>query len=290
MKMELSDPPTEEEVSRINLAYLPRFTVPNMDEYLARSAQRSADVRAALRCSLDVPYGASPRERLDIFPADKPGAPVHVFIHGGYWRALDKSVYSLVAGPLVAAGATAVILEYDLCPSVRLTDIVAQARRALAWIHGHIAAHHGDPARIFVSGHSAGGHLTGMLAATDWSRDWGLPNDLIKATAPLSGLFDVEPHRHSLLQADLRLTAEEARQVSPMYHPPVARGPALVAVGEAESDLFHWQSLQYAAHLRLHGVKAQYVSVPGANHFDMTEHLADPRHPLTRALIAQMGL
>ena len=185
---------------------------------------------------------------------------------------------------------TVVVPNYDLCPDVRITDITNQMRRAVAWVYKNATKFNGSRAKIYVSGHSAGGHLTGMLAATDWAGEAGLPNKVIKGSAPLSGLFDIEPHRHSQLQAEIRLTAKEAKAMSPMYLPPVAKGPAIVAVGGAEPDLFHWQSLAYAAHLRRHGVKAEYVSMGSDNHFDITDRLATARDPLTKALIAQMGL
>ena len=281
---------SKRDIDHINLQYLPRLTVPNADEYLEKSAKRSARTRKKLSCDIDVAYGDTPGQTLDIFPAAKKGAPVHIFIHGGYWRALDKDVYSHVAGPMVAAGATVVLVNYDLCPSVRITDIVNQVRRAIVWVYKNIGKFNGDRKKIFVSGHSAGGHLTGMMIATDWSKEAGLPKSLIKGSAPLSGLFDIEPHRHSQLQEDIRLTAKEAKAMSPMYLPPVAKGPAIVAVGGIEPDLFHWQSLEYAARLRLHGVAAEYVSMPGDNHFAITDRLGNARDPLTKALIAQMGL
>ena len=281
--------PSTQEIEHINLQYLPRLTVPNVEGYLEKSAERSARVRKKLGGEIDLAYGDSAGQKLDVFPAAAKGAPVHIFIHGGYWRSLDKHFYSHVAGPMVAAGATVVVPNYDLCPDVRITDIVEQMRRAVAWVHKNAAKFNGSRAKIYVSGHSAGGHLTGMLAATDWAAA-GLPNTVIKGTAPLSGLFDIEPHRHSQLQAEIRLTAKEAKAMSPMYLPPVARGSAIVAVGGGEPDLFHWQSLAYAAHLRQHGIKAEYVSMGSDNHFDITDRLASPRDPLTKALIAQMGL
>lgn len=281
---------TKAQISDINHQYLPRLTVKNADEYLQKSAERSARVRKKLTCQMDIAYGDTPGQTLDIFPAVRKGAPVHVFIHGGYWRSLDKSIYSHVAGPMVAAGATVVLPNYDLCPQVRITDIVQQMRRAIAWVYRNIAKHNGDPTRIYVSGHSAGGHLTGMMLATNWWKEGRLPNNLIKGSAPLSGLFDIEPHRHSQLQPDIRLTAKEVKDMSPMYLPPVAKGPSIVAVGGAEPDLFHWQSLKYAAHLRLHRIKADYVSTTGDNHFSITDRLGNTRDPLTKAIIAQMGL
>ena len=281
---------TKAQIKDINFQYLPRLTVTNVEEYLQKSAARSTRLRKNLSCQIDVPYGDTPGQMLDIFPAARKGAPVHVFIHGGYWRSLDKGIYSHIAGPMVAAGATVVLPNYDLCPQVRITDIVQQMRRAIVWVYKNIAKHNGDPKSIYVSGHSAGGHLTGMMISTDWSKEGRLPKDLIKGSAPLSGLFDIEPHRHSQLQPDIRLTAKEAKAMSPMYLLPLAKGPSIVAVGGAESDLFHWQSLEYAARLRLCGIKAEYVSTPGDNHFGITDRLGNARHPLTKALIAQMGL
>ena len=279
-----------QEIEHINLQYLPRLIVPNVEGYFERSAELSVTARKELKCEIDLAYGDTAGQKLDVFPAANKGAPVHIFIHGGYWRSLDKHYYSHVAGPMVAAGATVVVVNYDLCPEVRITDIVEQMRRAVVWVHGNIEKFNGDANKIYVSGHSAGGHLTGMLAATDWKAESGLPIDLIKGTAPLSGLFDIEPHRNSQLQPDIRLTEEEAKTQSPLYLPPVAKGSAFVAVGGGEPDLFHWQSLAYAAHLRLHGIKAEYVSVGNDNHFDITDRLANADDALTKSLIAQLGL
>jgi arylformamidase len=281
---------SKQDIDHINMQYLPRLIVANVEGYLQKSADRSARVRKKLTCKRNIAYGDTPGQTLDVFPAATKGAPVNIFIHGGYWRALDKDVYSHIAGPMVAAGATVVMVNYDLCPGVRITDIVNQVRRAIVWVYKNIAKHNGDRKKIFVSGHSAGGHLTAMMNATDWAQEAGLPKSLIKGSAPLSGLFDIEPHRHSQIQEDIRLTAKEAKAMSPMYMTPVAKGPVIVAVGGIEPDLFHWQSLEYAARLRLHGIKAEYISMPGDNHFDITDRLGNARDPLTKAIIAQMGL
>lgn len=281
---------SKQETDHINLQYLPRLTVPNFEAYMEKSAVRSARVRKKMGCEIDLAYGDTAGQKLDVFPAASKGAPVHIFIHGGYWRSFDKHFYSHVAGPLVAAGATVVVPNYDLCPDVRVTDIVQQMRRAVIWVYKNAAKFNGNRAKIYVSGHSAGGHLTGMLVATDWTAEAGLPNNVIKGSAPLSGLFDIEPHRHSQLQPDIRLTTMETKTLSPMYLAPIAKGSAIVAVGGGEPDLFHWQSLAYAAHLRLHGVKAQYVSMGNDNHYEITDRLASERDPLTKALVAQMGL
>ncbi len=283
---------TKAQVKDLNYQYLPLLTVNNAGEYLSNSAKRSARMRNKLSCQLDISYGNTDGQKLDIFPGSSKEAPVHVFIHGGYWRAphINKSLYSYIAGPLVTAGATVVLIDYDLCPQVRISDIVEQVKTAMTWIYKNIRKYNGDRKRIFVSGHSAGGHLTAMMMATDWWQERRLPRDLIKGTLLLSGLFDIEPHRHTDLQQDIRLTAGEAKKMSPMYLRPLSKGPSIIAVGEDEPDLFHWQSLQYAAQLRTHRIKANYISIPGDNHFSITDRLGKARDPLTKALISQMTL
>jgi arylformamidase len=283
---------TDAEKDDINYQYLPRFTVANAQEYLDAAKRRSARALRKLDGRLDIAYGDTPGQKLDVFAGASKGAPVQIFIHGGYWRArdIDRRAYSEIAAPLVAAGATVVLPDYDLCPDVSVTEIVAQIRRAVLWVHKNISRHNGTSRQIFVSGHSAGGHLTAMLAATDWEGLAGIKNDLIKGSTTLSGLFDIEPHRHSQLQQDIRLTAKEARLMSPMRLPVVSRGPVLTAVGGAEPDLFHWQSLQYAARLREQRIGAEYLSTPGDNHFTITDRLGRSRDPLTKAIIGQMGL
>lgn len=281
---------TAAQIEDMNLQYSPRLTVPDADDYLQKSAEKSAEVRQKLNGTLDISYGDTAGQKLDIFPAADKNAPVHVFIHGGYWRALDKDHYSHLAAPLVNAGATAVLVNYDLCPAVRVSDIVKQVRRSIIFVHGAISDFNGDPDKIYVSGHSAGGHLAAMMIATDWSASAGLDPQLIKGSVLLSGLFDIEPHRHLDIQADINLTADEAREMSPMGWPAVVKSPVLLAVGEHEPNLFHWQSLAYAAHLRTNGVKAEYLSMPGDNHFSITDRLGNADDALTQLIIAQMRL
>ncbi|WP_373084964.1 alpha/beta hydrolase [Sneathiella sp.] len=281
---------TPTEIEELNIQYLPRRTVPDTDTYFERAARRSARLRAELSCHIDVPYGDSDLQTLDIFPAAAEDSPVFIFIHGGYWRALDKGSYSDIAAPFVAAGATVVLPNYDLCPAVTITDIVQQMRGALQWCYRNISRYHGDPERIYLSGHSAGGHLTGMMMATDWQGEFGLPADLLKGAAPLSGLFDIEPHRHTELQADLHLTAEEAAANSPQLLSLTASCPLLCAVGGGESVSFHRQSREFADKCRAAGLECEYLETGTDNHFDITERLHRPDDPLTRALLHMMDL
>ena len=273
----------------LNQQYLPRLTVPNSEELLQASAERSAKVRTHLDGVLGLAYGESSRQKLDIFPSAQDRGPVFIFIHGGYWRApnVTRSMYSHVAAPLVAAGATVILPDYDLCPTVRISDISAQIHQMMGWIYKHIESYRGDRNRIHVAGHSAGGQLAGMLMSTDW-REQAMPADLIKGTIMLSGLFDIEPHRHTALQQDLRLSAAEAIAMSPLKQAPHYSGDTLLAVGELEPHLFHWQSLQYAAYLRQHQICAEYLSMPGDNHFTITDRLGDKDDALTQRIKQQL--
>lgn len=279
-----------EERRRLNREWLPRLTVDDVDGYIDGGNRRSAAARRRLTCHLDVPYGDTPRQVLDVFPASRPGAPVFFFIHGGYWRAMDKNIYSEAVEPVIAAGGAAVLPEYELCPAVTIPDIVDQVRRALVWTFDNIDDHGGDPGRIHVGGHSAGGHLTGMMMATDWSSDHGLPADLVRGAVPISGVFDIEPHRHTDLQEDIRLTAETAAANSPQHLPLHFNGPVVCAVGGGESESFRRQSRDFARKCEEHGLEAEYLEMDADNHFDVTDRLADPGHPLTKAILAQMGL
>ena len=179
----------------LDAEYNNRAKVKNAMEWMARYGGESARVRAELPMRFDVPYGPHHGERLDVFLPDGPGpAPVHVFIHGGYWHRLDKADFSFVVRGLRPAGAVTVVVNYGLIPAIDMDTLVRQCRTAVAWVHAHAAEIGGDPARIFVSGHSAGGHLTAMLLATDWTT-LGRPADVVKGGVAISGLYDLEPIR-----------------------------------------------------------------------------------------------
>ena len=273
----------------IELAFNPRATARNVDERVAAYAAASAETRARLERVLDLRYGPGEKETLDIFPARAPNAPVHLFIHGGYWRAMDKSDYSFIADVFHPAGATTVIINYDLCPTVTLDTIVAQTMRAIAWTWRNIAEHGGDPDRLYVSGNSAGGHLTAMALAHDWEAD-GLPADIIKGAIPVTGVMDCEPVPDITVNEQVRLDRESARRLSPLRNPPRRRLPVLVAVGGAEPALWIRMSKDYAALCREHGLACEYMELPDHDHFDVSRAVGDAESPLAQAMLRMMGL
>lgn len=249
-------------------------------------AKRSEAARAALDCAIGVRFGPTRAETLDIFAPPGPGpSPVHVFIHGGYWRRFGASDFSFIAPPLVAAGVVVVVTNYALCPTVPVAEIVRQSRAALAWVHDCIGDYGGDPARITVSGHSAGGHLTGMALATDWPGVWGRPADLVKGAVPVSGVFDLAPIPYTFVQPWVQLGWDEVRRLSPISRMPTAPVPVTVAVGGGETNEFLRQSRDYRAALGAAGHGADYLEIPGRHHFDVLDDLADAEGPLFSAVM-----
>jgi arylformamidase len=242
---------------------------------------QSRAARRDLDCALDVRFGPTRAEHLDIFPAAKPGAPVLVFIHGGYWRMLSAKEFSLVARGPVARGCTVVVTNYALCPDVSIAEITRQSRAAIAWVYGNIARFNGDATRIVAAGHSAGGQQVGRLLQTDWSGDYGLPDDIIKAGLPISGLFDLRPFPYSWLAPKLRLDHHTVMTESPLFDIPAAAPPVVVTVGGDESAEFIRQSQAYLDAMRAAGHPAAWFDQPGRNHFTAIEGFLHADSPLT---------
>ncbi|HYG87941.1 MAG TPA: alpha/beta hydrolase [Azospirillum sp.] len=267
---------TQDEIDR---EYNPRLGVPDVEALIAGWSTRSEEARRKLGGQLGLKYGPTLAEYVDVFPATRPNAPVHLFVHGGYWRAFTARDFSFIAEGPVSRGCCTVIVNYALCPQVSVTEIVRQTRAALAWTWAHAAEFGADRERISVSGHSAGGQLVARLLATAWQRDYGIPDDVIKAALPISGVFDLEPIRWSWLQPTLQLTGDEILAQSPMHHLPTRPVPMAVAVGGAESAEFRRQSRDYAA-----AVGAKFLEAEGRHHFDILDDLASPYGRLWRTL------
>jgi arylformamidase len=269
--------------------YNNREKVADAAAWLARYASESERARKELASRLDVPYGPHAGETLDLFLTSRRGpAPVHVFIHGGYWHRLDKADFSFVARAFQPAAAVVVVMNYALIPTVDLDELVRQCRAGLAWLYRHAESFGGDPARITISGHSAGGHLVAMLMATDWKAFDGLPPDVVKAGCGISGLYDLEPIRLCYLNEILALTPEQARRNSPVHLGPERAGPLLLAVGGDEGPEYHRQSNDLAAAWRRHGLRCDVLDMSGLNHFSIAGQLNTPSSPLSRAILGQM--
>ena len=266
--------------------YYLRARRPDLDEtVIAAWSDASRNARDTLDCRLDIRYGDGERQALDVFRSGDPEAPTLVYFHGGYWQSGDKSVYSFLAAPFVSAGVNVVVVGYDLCPAVTITRISEEAREAMAFIWRNAATLGLNRDRIAVMGHSAGGHLTQMMMATDWPAFAGdLPRDLIAAGIPISPLSYLEPVRLTeALNTAIRMTPAEAEAESPMTnHPPATNASQLVAVGGAETDEFHRQARMYVEEYASPQRPMELLIVPAVDHFDLLNVLADPASPFFR--------
>jgi arylformamidase len=256
--------------------YNNRELVPEHPKFLARWAESSARARDTMACELDVRYGEQPGETLDLFRARKGDGTCMMFIHGGYWRALDKKDFSFLAPAWVGAGVSLAVVNYDLCPRVTMEEIVRQMLRASRWLWLHAEEYGMDQDRLFVAGHSAGGHLAAMLMSALWPVfDLALPKDLWKGALAISGLYDLRPMLEvDWLNTDLRLDAVSALRLSPAFLPPSTRAPVMTCVGANESSEFLRQNALLGS--RWPRVFAGDIPMPGRNHFSVIDGLAEP--------------
>jgi arylformamidase len=280
---------SEAERAALDANYNLRAAVPEHLEYFARYEGSSEAFRARARARLDLAYGDSPRQIVDLFLPEARRPPLLVFIHGGYWQRFDPKAFSFVAERLVEAGAAVGLIGYDLAPAVDMDRIVAEIRQGLAWLYRHADEQGFDGARMFVAGHSAGGHLSAMALATDWAAA-GLPADLIKGVCAISGVFDLEPIRRCYLNEVLQLTTEQVRRNSPLQLTPRTRCPVTVTFGERETPAFHEQSRAYARMLGQAGLDCELLVQPALDHFAIIMAMAEPGNPTVRAICRQMGL
>ncbi|MEP7064232.1 MAG: alpha/beta hydrolase [Betaproteobacteria bacterium] len=271
----------------VEAGYNNRAAVPDHPQWLARWADNSAAVRARYAPALDLRYGPNAKETLDLFVPAQPARGTFLFLHGGWWRSLDKSDHSFVAPAFVDAGYAVAVANYDLCPGVDIATIVDEARRALAWLARNGAAHGANVERIVVGGHSAGGHLTAMLLATDWTRH-GFDASPLIAGVSLSGLHDLRPLTLFSGNSDWRLTDVEAARLSPALADCAARVPLLIAVGAEETAEFIRQSqLLWDAWPDARPVGyASMMQIAGRHHFDVVYDYVDAKSALSRATLA----
>ncbi len=245
---------------------------PEHVQFFERWARDSAAVRDRLDGRLDLAYADSPGCKLDFFPARDAKAPLLAFIHGGYWQSLDKGDFSYLAPPFVEAGIAYASLNYDLAPGVRIGEIVSQIGAAVAWLRANADDLGFDPERLFLAGHSAGGHLAVMAAE--------LPGGPVKGICSISGVYDMRPLRDCYHQDILHLSEAEAEALSPILQVPKRAGPLICAVGSEETEAFLTQQDDLIAAWRAAGLRATSVDLPGRQHFSAVDALGETDHPL----------
>lgn len=266
-----------------NAAYDNRAAVPEHPQLFTQWAKDAAIFREVAtkdgRAELDISYGPTKRQYIDLFTAKEPNAPLAMFIHGGYWRALDPKFHSHVAKGLYERGVTVVVAGYDLCPQVSIADIIQQARAAALFLWRRFGR------RIMVYGHSAGGHLAAALIATDWTRlDPKAPADLVPAAYSISGLFDLTPLIHTAMNADFKLDEAGARASSPLFWPVPNDRILDSVVGGAELPEFLRQARSIVDVWPKDKVEMRYEAFPGQNHFTVIAPLADSASAMVERL------
>jgi len=244
------------------------------DQYVAGWSARSDALRRAWGGRIDLPYGDGARERLDFFACGRPAAPTLVYIHGGYWQFNDKEPYAFLGESLLPAGFNLALVEYTLAPAARMDAIVDEIHRAVAWTIDHAGELGGHPGRVFVAGHSAGGHLTAVA----------MDDPRVAGGVAISGIYDLEPIRLNYLNDKLGLDPAEAERHSPLRHLPTHAGPLVVTAGLDELPELIRQSEEYAAAWRQRGLTGRYLPLAGHEHFSILEELARPGGAILAAL------
>lgn len=261
--------------------YNNRARVPEHPQIFTRWEHEGAAYRAAARnAEFGLRFGPSPRQALDVFPAGGERSPLALFIHGGWWRSLEPTMFSQLAAGPNAHGITVAVTGYDLCPACSIGDIIEQMRAACLYLWRQRRQ------RIFVYGHSAGGHLAACLIATDWKTlAPDAPADLVPAGYALSGVFDLEPLAQISVNVDLKLDARSAHALSPLYWPVPAGRLLDAVVGSLESGEFLRQSRAIVDGWRQGMAVTRYEEIAGANHFTVVDPLADAKSAMTRRVV-----
>ena len=273
-------------------AYDQSVWAPNREQVMGRWASNSEVARKRLGNPKRFAYGPTPAEGLDVFTTNRLNAPIHVFIHGGAWRAGSAKDSSFASELFVRAGAHFVAVDFANVQDLGgdLMPMADQVRRAIAWVYRNAASFGGDPNRLYVSGHSSGGHLLAAALITDWQRAFNLPSDFIKGGSVCSGRFDLKPVRLSARGKYVKFTDETERALSPQRHLDRLNCPLILAHGTFESPEFQRQTHEFAAALKAAGKPVELLVGQGYNHFEIIETLANPYGLLGRAALGQMNL
>ncbi len=276
----------------LDKAYTQTAYAPNMRQVIARWGINSDAVRSRLGEPLRYSYGDKPIESLDVYPTKHCDAPVHIYIHGGAWRQSSAQRYGFLAEPFVNAGAHFIAPDFSWVQDAggSLFPLADQVRRAVAWVHRNAQVFGGDADRIYLSGHSSGGHLAGVILTTDWQKEFNLPANIIKGGLCCSGMFDLKPVRLSLRSDYIKFTDEMEHDLSPIRHLEKLHTPLIVAYGSLETPEFMRQSRDFAKAVSNAGKPVQLIVAENYNHFEIIETLASPYGILGRAVLEQMQL
>lgn len=273
----------------LNRQYNNRLQVPGFAAYFNHWEKASYGTVVKYSPFKNIAYGKLERERLDIYPSAKPRSKTLIFIHGGYWHKLDKELFHFIAAAFYPYDITTVFINYPLAPESSMDQIVFSCRQAIHWVYKNIAQYNGDPAEIYLAGHSAGGHLATMLM-TAGSSDFSFPADTIKGVCVISGLYNLLPIQLSELNDVLKMDNETVMRNSPVNLSPAIHCPLLVATGEDESDEFKDQAKEMYDWWKKQGVPVQLIGLPGINHYSIADALADTASALHREMLRMMGM
>ena len=271
---------------QIDEEYNPLISAHDASAVVEGWAKKSRGTRATLDCKLGMRYGPTKEEYIDLFPAEDSEAPLHLFIHGGYWRKGLAEDFSFIARDLVANGVSVGIMNYSLCPTVKLTEIVRQTRAAIYWLATNRLKLACGLGNLSISGHSAGGHLVSMALATRWVEDYGLEENPIKGACAISGIFDLAPLPYSFLQPKLQLNMEDVWDLSPIYHLPKTAPNLSVVVGGEETAEFIRQSRDFFDLWMASGLDGEWLEVPSVHHFNILNGFEDKDSDLFQSILS----
>ena len=276
----------------LDAAYEQSFYAPLLRQDIARWASNSESVRTRLAMPQRESYGPTEVEKLDIYLTKSPNAPIFVFIHGGAWLGGEAKDYAFPAELFVNGGAHYVVLDFVAIKAANgdLRVMADQVRRAVAWVYKNAANFGGDPNRLYIGGHSSGGHLCGVTLVTDWSKDFGLPADVIKGGLCMSGMYDMKPVRLSKRSTYVKFDDDMENKMSSQRHLDLLHAPIIVTYGTNETPEFQRQNRDFAAAAKAAGMKVELIEAANYNHLEMCESLGNPYGPNGRAALSLIKL
>ena len=272
-------------IDDLEISFNPRLSVPNFETYLRNSRELAKKAERELNVDINVSYGSSHLQKLDVFyKKNTKNLPIHIFIHGGYWRALYKSYHSHMALPFIKKGICFFNINYDLCPAVKLTEIKNQIIKAIIWIINNAANFNGNKENIVISGHSAGAHLASLMLSTNWKK-YGFAANPLKGVALISGIYETEIIPSLTVNNEIQLSYEEASNNNPFKLEPKFIIPTIISFGDDEPELWKAQSIKYMKYLNLNGYNCKKIVCKDDNHFSLIDTLADYNHLLVKEII-----